>query len=121
MATGGVGAGGTLLPEPIAQSPEPIAQSPEPVAPLSGAELGFDFAAHHAHVRAALRLLLYEAHDLAHVLDGGGARLRDRIRDELVELRLGKLLGQVGLEQLDFLLLFRDEVLASARDRKSTR
>src|SRR6188472_1226918 len=49
-----------------------------------------------AHVGAALDFRLQDAHDLAHVLHRCGADRRNRLADELVELRGVQLRGQIA-------------------------
>src|SRR6188768_3640408 len=78
------------------------------------AELGFDAGADGAHVGLARRLALHHAHDLAHVLDGRGAGAGDGFGDEGIEIGIGKLRGQIRLQDRDFRSFFRDEVRTRA-------
>jgi hypothetical protein len=66
------------------------------------------------HVRTALHLGLERVHDLAHVLDAGGAGRRDGCCDQLLELRLAQRCRQIGPEHREFRGFLGDQVGAPA-------
>src|SRR5882757_9273545 len=81
----------------------------------STAQLGFDLRAHRGHVGPALSLGFDDAHDLAHVLDAGGARGCDRIGDQGVDLGIAQLRWHVALKQGNFAGFLVDEIGAITR------
>src|SRR6516225_12340773 len=78
------------------------------------AEFLLDPCAERAHVGAALRLPLHEAHDLPHVLERRGTRGGNRLGDEPIDLRRSELRRQVRLQYPDLGGLLRHQVAATA-------